>query len=383
MWDNSIQEAQRLREEALKNKPQESTQEDVIQESQPQDNVEAPVEESVETPTETQVQDSSLDGNSEATIEQPEAKQEPKQEVDFDELFKKRVEEEGYIPKSKYEEDLSSRMEVKSDFIKRLVELQNEGVDINEGFLTSYFEDLDRYDVKKPSDLKDVLIRQKLSDGYTKEDAELIVSSEFEDLFSGDSDYESIEFKVQRAKAETQARKFIEKLKQDKEKLAIPKEFGGGDSVEAYKKQQEKLSLEQQQNVANYLNEVAKNVDTKLNKLELDIRGEKVSYEVPSETKEKVKQAVKDYSSFLDKNFVSDKGLDQEKLFEFFTFYFDRDKIHDTISGRFKSSGREEVVEKDIKNSNFKPKEVSSGNNNNKSNLDKIPASLRSFINKN
>lgn len=387
MWDTSLEEAKKRREEAVKNNP---PAEQPKQENKPAEQpTETPSVENTEKPaqpTETpqaqteevkaETDDSSLNND------KPSEEQKP-QEVNIEDLLKQKLEEGEYIPKSKYEEDLSSRMEVKSDFIKRLVELQNEGVEINEGFLTNYFENLDRYDVKRPSDLKDVLVREKMSDGYTKEDAELVVLSEYEDLFSGDTDADSTEFKVQRIKAETQARKFIEKLKQEKEKLAIPKEFGGNDVVEKYKQEQEKLSKENLDKVNKYLNEVSKKVDTQLKEVEVDISGTKVKYEVPSETKEKVKQAVKDYSTFLDKNFVTENGLNEQALFEFFTFYFDRDKILGTVSGQFKSLGKEETVEKDFKNSNFKPKEVPQGKQNNKNNLDKIPVSLRSFIGNN
>lgn len=384
MWGNSLEDAQKLREEAIKNNPKDDAAQQETKETEQKQPVEK-VEEPAKNAAANNDTDSSLidkETPNESNVEKTATEEPKKDEVDIEALVQKKIEEGEYVPKSKYEEDLSSRIEVKSDFIKRLVELQNEGVEINESFLTGYFENLDRYDVKRPSDLKDVLIREKMSDGYTKEDAELIIDSEYEELFSGDLDADSREFKVQRVKAETQARKFIEKLKQEKEKLALPKEFGTNDLVEKYKQEQEKLSKKQVDEVNKYLGEVAKKVDTQLNEVEVEVSGTKVKYEVPSETKEKVKQAVKDYSTFLDKNFVTENGLNEQAFFEFLTFYFDKDKILDTVSGQFKSMGREETVDKDFKNSNFKPKEVSTGTNK-KNNIDKIPPALRSFVSKN
>lgn len=384
MWDKSLDAAIEQRKEIEAQKAQEpksQQQEEPKEQSKVEDTPAEEPKAQGEVQSEQPAQEEKKDKTTEEQkpVEAPKAQEEQKVD-DFEERFRAKLEEEGYIPKDKYEEDLSSRFEINNDFIKRLVELDKEGVEINEKFLTSYFEDLDRYNLKSPSDLKSVLVRQKMQDGYTKEDAELVVETEFEEVFSQYADAESREFRVQKVKAETQARKFIESLKENKDKLAIPSNFESSDAVKKYISEQERLSQEKAQEAEKFLTDVANRVHKNLESVKVDVSGVEVQYDVPQETKKKVKEAIKGYNSFLNDNFITEEGLNENALAEFLTFYFDKDKILETVSGQFKSVGKEEAIDKEVKNANFEPKQK--GEKQSTNNVDKIPVQFRSFINK-
>jgi hypothetical protein len=381
MFTQQLEEAKRLREENLKN----VSNEEIVQENVDEKQNEANIEENVQEQNangQNEPQEVLVEGEVQKEItEAPKAEETTEVVDDFEERFNKRIEELEYVPKDKYEQDLSSRVELKNDLIKRLVELDESGVELNESFLTNYFEDLDRYKLEEPKDVLSLLIREKQSEGYTSEEARLIVENEFEDLFSEYSDPDSREFKVQRVKSQAQARKFLEKLKQNKEQLALSTEVSKSGSVEKYLEQEKAKLAQQQESLNKFLETTANNIVKDLSTIEYDVNGEKVAYEPTKENKKAIKDAVKGYTTFLDDNFIKDGKLDQKGLAEFFTLFYAKDEIFRTISNQSKSAGKKELVTKDLKNQNFEPKTVSTKTNNN-NNMDKVPIGLRGFIQK-
>ena len=75
----------------------------------------------------------------------------------------------------------------------------------------------------------------------------------------------------------------------------------------------------------------------------------------PLDLKKQVKDAVRNYTSFLDKNFIKDGKLDEEGLGGFFAEFYGKKEVNKLIRGRSKAEGKEELIEKDLKKATKSP----------------------------
>ena len=81
-------------------------------------------------------------------------------ETDFEDLFSKRIQEEGYAKREEIEKELSEKPITDNDFISELLKLDKEGVDVSKSFLKEYLTDYDKYNSYNVSDAVELVKRQ-------------------------------------------------------------------------------------------------------------------------------------------------------------------------------------------------------------------------------
>lgn len=293
--------------------------------------------------------------NTEATVENS--------EDDFETRFSERLSSEGYVRREELEKELSNKPSTENELLSELLNLDKSGTPIDKSFLKEYLTDYDKYKVDKLSDAVELVKRQIMeSEGLDEIDARFEVEDKYADLFDEMVYRDSPEYQRSMRRLSIQAKKYITTQKEKQSKLKLPDpsktKLNKEEVIQEFIKDAQSKQAEQIENVNKFLTNASDRVVRKLDKVEIDVDGEVYEYEPSQDVKKQVKDAVKNYTTFLDKNFIKDGKLDEDGLGKFFAEFFGKQEVNKLIRGRSKAEGKEELIEKDLKNATKSPSSI-------------------------
>lgn len=283
---------------------------------------------------------------------------------DFETLFSKRLQEEGYVKREDIEKEFSEKPITENDFISELLKLDKEGVEVNKSFLMEYLTDYDSYKPDSVSDAVELVKRQIMeSEGLDELDAKFELEDKYAALFDDAYDSDSPEYERAKRRLSIEAKKYLKAKKEQQSKLTLPdpskKNLNKEEVISEFIKEAQSKQAEQQENLNKFLTNASERIGRKLEKVKIDVDGETYEYEPSAEVKKQVKDAVRNYTSFLDKNFIKDGKLDEDGLGQFFAEFYGKKEVNKLIRGRSKAEGKEELIDKDLKNATKSPSSIS------------------------
>ena len=285
--------------------------------------------------------------------------EEPPTETDFEDLFSKRIQEEGYAKREEIEKELSEKPITDNDFISELLKLDKEGVDVSKSFLKEYLTDYDKYNSDNVSDAVELVKRQIMeTEGLDELDAKFEIEDKYAALFD-EYDKDSPEYERAKRRLSIEAKKYLKSKKEQQSKLSLPDQskarLNKEEVINEFIQEAQSKQAEQQETLTKFLTNASDRIARKIEKVNIDIDGESYEYEPSPEVKKQVKDAVRNYTSFLDKNFIKDGKLDEEGLGGFFAEFYGKKEVNKLIRGRSKAEGKEELIENDLKNATKSP----------------------------
>ena len=285
--------------------------------------------------------------------------EEPPTETDFEDIFSKRIQEEGYAKREEIEKELSEKPITDNDFISELLKLDKEGVDVSKSFLKEYLTDYDKYNSDNVSDAVELVKRQIMeTEGLDELDAKFEIEDKYAALFD-EYDKDSPEYERAKRRLSIEAKKYLKSKKEQQSKLSLPDQsksrLNKEEVINEFIQEAQSKQAEQQETLTKFLTNASDRIARKIEKVNIDIDGESYEYEPSPEVKKQVKDAVRNYTSFLDKNFIKDGKLDEEGLGVFFAEFYGKKEVNKLIRGRSKAEGKEELIEKDLKNATKSP----------------------------
>jgi len=280
-------------------------------------------------------------------------------ETDFEDLFSKRIQEEGYAKREEIEKELSEKPITDNDFISELLKLDKEGVDVSKSFLKEYLTDYDKYNSDNVSDAVELVKRQIMeTEGLDELDAKFEIEDKYAALFD-EYDKDSPEYERAKRRLSIEAKKYLKSKKEQQSKLSLPDQskarLNKEEVINEFIQEAQSKQAEQQETLTKFLTNASDRIARKIEKVNIDIDGESYEYEPSTEVKKQVKDAVRNYTSFLDKNFIKDGKLDEDALGSFFAEFYGKKEVNKLIRGRSKAEGKEELIEKDLKNATKSP----------------------------
>lgn len=262
---------------------------------------------------------------------------------DFDQRFKARLKEEGYISKNELEE-LSNKPVTKNELLQKLLEYDKNGVNIDRKTLTELLEDFDSYNYKKSSDALNLMRRKLRRELGDDELVEFKLKKAYSALF--DEDQDTDEYREALLELQIDAKTALSEFKAEQEKLSIPDPSKKNVDVEqALKEFQEKEAAaqrEKMEQIQEGFNKLSEMATKDFNEVDYKVLGEDVKVEVTAEQKRELKKELKNLSTFFDRHFMKDNEIDYKGLSEFMFLALNKDKITEIIAGNFKSKGQEE-----------------------------------------
>ena len=252
--------------------------------------------------------------------------EEPPTETDFEDLFSKRIQEEGYAKREEIEKELSEKPITDNDFISELLKLDKEGVDVSKSFLKEYLTDYDKYNSDNVSDAVELVKRQIMeTEGLDELDAKFEIEDKYAALFD-EYDKDSPEYERAKRRLSIEAKKYLKSKKEQQSKLSLPDQskarLNKEEVINEFIQEAQSKQAEQQETLTKFLTNTSERIARKLDKINIDIDGESYEYEPSTEVKKQVKDAVRNYTSFLDKNFIKDGKLDEDALGSFFAEFY-------------------------------------------------------------
>ena len=262
---------------------------------------------------------------------------------DFDERFKTKLKEEGYISKEEFEE-ISNKPITKNELLQQLLEYDKKGVSIDKKTLSGLIEDFDSYDYKKSSDALTLMRRKLRKELGDDELVEFSIRKKYGAILEEDPDTD--EYKEAMMSLQIDAKTSLAEFKAEQEKLSIPDPSQKSQDVEQAIKdfQQKEVAAQQEraEQIQQGFNKLAEVATKDFDKVNLKVLGEDVDIDVTSEQKKEVKKELKNLPTFFDRHFMKDGEVDQKGLAEFIHLALNKDKIVEIIGGNFKSKGQEE-----------------------------------------
>ncbi len=315
-------------------------------------------EEIIENKAEEPIKDNNNSSLNELVTSETSTEEQPT-ETDFEDLFSKRIQEEGYAKREEIEKELSEKPITDNDFISELLKLDKEGVDVSKSFLKEYLTDYDKYSTDNVSDAVELVKRQIMeTEGLDELDAKFEIEDKYAALFD-EYDKDSPEYERAKRRLSIEAKKYLKSKKEQQSKLSLPDQsksrLNKEEVINEFIQEAQSKQAEQQETLTKFLTNASDRIARKIEKVNIDIDGESYEYEPSPEVKKQVKDAVRNYTSFLDKNFIKDGKLDEEGLGGFFAEFYGKKEVNKLIRGRSKAEGKEELIEKDLKNATKSP----------------------------
>tara|TARA_R110002153_G_scaffold272037_2_gene440301 strand:+ start:2767 stop:3918 length:1152 start_codon:yes stop_codon:yes gene_type:complete len=277
------------------------------------------------------------------------------EEDDFNERFTSRLNDEGYVKREDVEKEFSEKPATSNELLSELLKLQDDGIDVNKGWLRDYLTDYSKLDTDKLSDavklVKEQIMKTEGLDGF---DADFELEERYDALFGEYTDEDSTEYKRAMRKLSIQAKKYLSSKKDEHSKLSLPDSSRNSKNkeevIQNFVQDAQAKQAEQQENLKSFLDNTSKRIERKLEKIAFDVDGENFDFEVSEDVKKKVGKAVRNYSSFLDENFIRDGKLDEDGLGTFFAEFYAKQDLRKLIRGKSKAEGKEQVISEDLKN---------------------------------
>ena len=240
-----------------------------------------------------------------------------------------------------------------------MLKLDKEGVDVSKSFLKEYLTDYDKYNSDNVSDAVELVKRQIMeTEGLDELDAKFEIEDKYAALFD-EYDKDSPEYERAKRRLSIEAKKYLKSKKEQQSKLSLPDQsksrLNKEEVINEFIQEAQSKQAEQQETLTKFLTNASDRIARKIEKVNIDIDGESYEYEPSPEVKKQVKDAVRNYTSFLDKNFIKDGKLDEEGLGVFFAEFYGKKEVNKLIRGRSKAEGKEELIEKDLKNATKSP----------------------------
>ena len=277
------------------------------------------------------------------------------EEDDFNERFISRLNDEGYVKREDVEKEFSEKPATSNELLSELLKLQDNGIDVNKGWLRDYLTDYSKLDTDKLSDavklVKEQIMKTEGLDGF---DADFELEERYDALFGEYTDEDSTEYKRAMRKLSIQAKKYLSSKKDEHSKLSLPDSSRNSKNkeevIQNFVQDAQAKQAEQQENLKSFLDNTSKRIERKLEKIAFDVDGENFDFEVSEDVKKKVGKAVRNYNSFLDENFIRDGKLDEDGLGTFFAEFYAKQDLRKLIRGKSKAEGKEQVISEDLKN---------------------------------
>lgn len=308
-----------------------------------------PAVEAKEQPTE-KPKDNKKEEETQPSSLKDEPKSEPTQD-DFDTRFTERLQQDGYVSKSEYEE-LKGKLETpptQNELIQRMIELEKNGVAIDKNTLPQLFENFDKYDINKSQDALNVMRRKLRNELGDDEMAEFKIKKSYGALFDEDPDSEEYQDALMSLKIDS--KKALQEFKEQQDKLSIPDPSKKLTTKEEVLQEINKEAETQREKLRNAFTQLAEDATKDFSKVSYDIKGNQVEVEIDPEVKRSVKKEIKNLDTFFDRNFMDEKGnINTQGIAEFMHLWLNKDKVYGIIADNFMSQGEEKQV-KELKNS--------------------------------
>lgn len=235
----------------------------------------------------------------------------------------------------------------------------------NEDNLWLYTTDLAEVDPNDDDTAKELLEMSFSDDGMSDAEISLYLRRKYDEVFGEDADPNSDEYRLQMIDIRKESKKYLSQLKEKQSNLpdlpsANKNSETDGDTlnkavqaeidkrVEQYQQQQQEALKQQSDNLSKLAGEITKSYD----KLTFSIDDNSgVEYEVTPEDKQGFKEFLMGYQTYFDKTYASeDGGVQKEQLFKMYIKEKKFDELLKIAKRIGSSEGREDLVEKDLKN---------------------------------
>lgn len=237
----------------------------------------------------------------------------------------------------------------------------------NQDNLWLYTTDLSEVDVNDDDTAKELLEMSFSDEGMSDAEVSLYLRRKYDEVFGDDPDPSSDEYRLQMIEIRKESKKYLSQLKETQSNLPdLPTPANNKASetdedtlnkavqaeidkrVEQYNKQQSDALQQQVEQLTKLAEDITKSYD-KLN-FTIDDNSS-VEYEVTPEDKKGFTEFLKGYQTYFDKTYASeDGGVKKEQLFQMYIKEKKFDELLKIAKRIGSSEGREDLVEKDLKN---------------------------------